>query len=153
MRTDRAEFVELEPVSSEQRLQGSPVLSDRCAVGFGLLSGTHSIEYGFDYAKHSANLVPVGPVNAGVELLDVRAPFAADAWRVVKGGYEALGLEWDPASSGAVEDEVPGIELEDVEASILRRLSLDYQVEPVALSPATLTAAEAAAGHFRSPLP
>mgnify|MGYP007115156397 CR=1 FL=1 len=30
---------------------------------------------------------------AGVELLDVGAPFAADAWRVVKGGYEALGLE------------------------------------------------------------
>ena len=67
--------------------------------------------------------------------------------------YEALGLEWDPASSGAVEDEVPGIELKDVEASILHRLSLNYEVEPVALSPATLDAAESAAGRFRSPVP
>lgn len=67
--------------------------------------------------------------------------------------YGALGLEWDPASSGAVEDEVPGVGLEDVESAILRRLGLEYEVQPVALAAETLAAAEAAAGRFRSPRP
>jgi hypothetical protein len=31
----------------------------------------------------------------------------------------ALGLEWDPATAGAAEDEVPGLSIEDVERAVL----------------------------------
>ena len=34
------------------------------------------------------------------------------------GVYEALGLDWDPATAGSIEDEVAGITLERVEASV-----------------------------------
>lgn len=37
--------------------------------------------------------------------------------------YDALGLEWDPASLGAVEDEAPGIGLDDVERAIAAALA------------------------------
>ena len=36
--------------------------------------------------------------------------------------YEALGLEWDPATAGSVEDELGGVELATVEDAILERL-------------------------------
>ncbi|MGH2960959.1 MAG: lipoyl protein ligase domain-containing protein, partial [Solirubrobacterales bacterium] len=36
--------------------------------------------------------------------------------------YAALGLEWDPATAGSVEDEVGGADLETVEAAILAEL-------------------------------
>jgi hypothetical protein len=35
--------------------------------------------------------------------------------------YEALGLEWDPATAGSVDDEVPGTSWEQVEEAILGR--------------------------------
>jgi octanoyl-[GcvH]:protein N-octanoyltransferase len=36
--------------------------------------------------------------------------------------YDALELEWDPATAGSVEDELGGVELESIEEAILDRL-------------------------------
>jgi octanoyl-[GcvH]:protein N-octanoyltransferase len=47
--------------------------------------------------------------------------------------YEALGLDWDPATAGSVEDEVPGITWGDAERAILHRFgeSHDLVEEPL----------------------
>lgn len=45
--------------------------------------------------------------------------------------YEALGLEWDPATAGSVEDELGSVELEAVEEAILDRMRAAGH-EPVA---------------------
>ena len=48
--------------------------------------------------------------------------------------YEALGLEWDPATVGSVEEEVPGVRWGDVAGAILAR----YETVEVGLDPQTL---------------
>ena len=52
--------------------------------------------------------------------------------------YEALGLEWDPATAGSVEDEVPGAGLEQVEEAIVAALSHHFELVPAELDPETL---------------
>jgi len=52
--------------------------------------------------------------------------------------YEALGLDWDPATAGSVADEVPGIRFEDVAQAVLRELGA---MEEADLDPATLALA------------
>lgn len=42
--------------------------------------------------------------------------------------YEALGLEWDPATAGSVQDEVPAVGWEDVATAILRRFAESYEL-------------------------
>lgn len=56
--------------------------------------------------------------------------------------YEAMGLDWDPATAGAVEDEAPGVTITDVEAAILAELAKHVTLEPAALDPETLALAE-----------
>lgn len=58
---------------------------------------------------------------------------------VLESVYDALGLDWDPASVGAVGDEAPGMGLEEV-----RRALLDDYETRYALTAAPLTAAELA---------
>ena len=53
--------------------------------------------------------------------------------------YAALGLDWDPDTTGAVADEVPGVPFEAV-----RRALLDVYAASYELSPATLGALELA---------
>jgi octanoyl-[GcvH]:protein N-octanoyltransferase len=53
--------------------------------------------------------------------------------------YEALHLDWDPATAGAVADEVPGITWEDVAQALLTDLP-DHQ--PADLDPVTLVLAQ-----------
>jgi lipoate-protein ligase A len=48
--------------------------------------------------------------------------------------YQALGLEWDPATVGGVDDEVPGITWDDVAAAILA----EVETVPAELDAATL---------------
>jgi lipoate-protein ligase A len=55
--------------------------------------------------------------------------------------YEALGLAWDPATAGAVEDELPGVTLDDVERALLDELGRDARLEPAVLDPRTLALA------------
>ncbi len=52
--------------------------------------------------------------------------------------YEALGLDWDPATLGSVEDELGGVTLAEVEAAILDRLGAGWNVAAGELDPATL---------------
>jgi len=52
--------------------------------------------------------------------------------------YEALDLEWDPATAGSVEDEVPGIEWDDAGEAILRRFADSYEMVEESLRPEIL---------------
>jgi len=53
--------------------------------------------------------------------------------------YEALALDWDPATAGAVEQEVPGARFEDVAQALLAELP-DH--DPAQLDEPTLATAE-----------
>ncbi len=53
--------------------------------------------------------------------------------------YEALGLDWDPATAGAVTDEVPGVSWEDVAQALKEELP---EHEPGELDAATLSTAQ-----------
>jgi lipoate-protein ligase A len=58
------------------------------------------------------------------------------------GVYEALGLDWDPATAGSIEDEVAGITRERVEKAILARLGELYELREAPIDPETLALAE-----------
>lgn len=64
--------------------------------------------------------------------------------------YRELGLEFRHESVGSLEDELPGITLEDAERALLGRLERAAEVTPVGLDRATLADAESRAGEFRS---
>jgi lipoate-protein ligase A len=53
--------------------------------------------------------------------------------------YEALGLDWDPATAGAVDQEVAGVRWDDVAAALLAELP---EHEPAELDRATLEMAQ-----------
>jgi lipoate-protein ligase A len=63
--------------------------------------------------------------------------------------YEALELDWDPATVGAVEDEAAGVTLDDVEAAIVAELSRSSELEPATLDGKTLAAAQELAAQHR----
>jgi octanoyl-[GcvH]:protein N-octanoyltransferase len=63
--------------------------------------------------------------------------------------YETLELDWDPASVGAVEDEVAGVTLDDVEAAIVAELSRSSELEPTILDAETLAVAQELAAEHR----
>lgn len=65
--------------------------------------------------------------------------------------YGALGLEWNPETVGAAEDEMPGIGLGQVEAALLARLEAAHNLRPTNLDAATLRLAIERSGEFRSP--
>jgi octanoyl-[GcvH]:protein N-octanoyltransferase len=52
--------------------------------------------------------------------------------------YEALDLSFDPATAGSVEDELPDVSLEDVEAALIEELSALYEIEEADLDEATI---------------
>jgi lipoate-protein ligase A len=57
--------------------------------------------------------------------------------------YDALSLDWDPATAGSIEDERPGVGLDEVEAAILARVESDWGAPAEAvLDPGTLALAE-----------
>ena len=55
--------------------------------------------------------------------------------------YDALGLEWDPATVGSVEDEVGPVGLDAVEEVLLARLARDWELVPARLDPDVLALA------------
>jgi octanoyl-[GcvH]:protein N-octanoyltransferase len=57
--------------------------------------------------------------------------------------YEALGLDWDPATAGSVEDEVGDVTTSQVADAILARLGQRYELTDTTLDPETLALAEA----------
>jgi octanoyl-[GcvH]:protein N-octanoyltransferase len=67
--------------------------------------------------------------------------------------YEALELDWDPATAGSAADESPGVGLEDVEEALIAELGTRYRLEDGEIDTATLElAATLEAGHEARPL-
>jgi hypothetical protein len=58
--------------------------------------------------------------------------------RVLVPVYDALGLDWDPATAGSVEDEIGDVGLAAVAEVILARLSERYELSEDELDTATL---------------
>jgi lipoate-protein ligase A len=56
--------------------------------------------------------------------------------------YDALGLDWDPATAGSLEEEVPGLTWDDATAAVAAAFGERYDLEPGGVSPATLALAE-----------
>jgi octanoyl-[GcvH]:protein N-octanoyltransferase len=55
--------------------------------------------------------------------------------------YAAMGVDWDPASAGAVEDEVPGTTRENVLAALQREIEREAELVPERLDPRWLAEA------------
>jgi octanoyl-[GcvH]:protein N-octanoyltransferase len=55
--------------------------------------------------------------------------------------YRALGLDWDPATVGSLEDEVPGLRWAEAERAILNRFAERYELHERPLQPETLARA------------
>ena len=62
----------------------------------------------------------------------------------------ALGLEWDERTAGALEDVLPGVTVEDVEAALLRAYGADGRAAGT-LGEATITRARGLVDHHRLP--
>jgi octanoyl-[GcvH]:protein N-octanoyltransferase len=56
--------------------------------------------------------------------------------------YEALELEWDPATAGSIADEVPGMDLDRAEAALIAELEAEFDLVEAELDPETLALAE-----------
>jgi len=65
--------------------------------------------------------------------------------------YRSLGLDWNPETVGAVDQDLPSVELEDMEEALLAQLAADARLETGSLEPSTVEAAAAIAARFRSP--
>ena len=56
--------------------------------------------------------------------------------------YAALGLDWDPATTGSLAGEVPGVSLDDVEVAIRAEYAERHELEEHPLDDATLALAQ-----------
>ena len=65
--------------------------------------------------------------------------------------YAELAFDYDPATTGAVEDEVASITLEDVREALLAELASAHDLHPATLDPATLAHAERFESSHRVP--
>jgi octanoyl-[GcvH]:protein N-octanoyltransferase len=63
--------------------------------------------------------------------------------------YAELGLEWDPATVGSVEDEMPGVRVEDVKRALLGEYARRYRLMLAALGAQELAAAQKLLGRHR----
>jgi lipoate-protein ligase A len=67
--------------------------------------------------------------------------------------YEALGIVWDPATTGSLEDEVPGLNWDDALNAILARFGETYDLSEGAVSPETMDLAQALQTRHAAPDP
>src|SRR4051794_20035467 len=65
--------------------------------------------------------------------------------------YDALGLDWDPGTSGSVADEVPGAGLDEVTHAIRTAYARDYALAEAELGPGTLGVARRLAPEHLAP--
>jgi lipoate-protein ligase A len=87
-----------------------------------------------------------GGAHAGGVLVVTGSELLRDALVPV---YEALELDWDPATAGSVADEVPGVGLEEAEEALLAELGERFELVDAELDPTTLElAAELEGGHL-----
>lgn len=78
---------------------------------------------------------------------------AARVRQVLEPVYAALGLDWDPATAGAVDEEVPGTSFADVREALLAEYRRRHELVPGALDDETLALAEELAAEHRPPAP
>jgi octanoyl-[GcvH]:protein N-octanoyltransferase len=67
--------------------------------------------------------------------------------------YSALGLDFDPATAGAVEDELPSVSMDESEEALMEELRLGYDVTEERLDPETLDLATRLAPEHVAPGP
>jgi octanoyl-[GcvH]:protein N-octanoyltransferase len=65
--------------------------------------------------------------------------------------YQALGLDWNPNTAGAVADEAPGVTLDDAERALVEELSELYDVQDAPLDAETVAMARRLAPDHRAP--
>jgi octanoyl-[GcvH]:protein N-octanoyltransferase len=65
--------------------------------------------------------------------------------------YRALGLDWDPATAGAVSDESAGVTYEQVEAAIIAEYARSYELVDTALDEETSALAAELEGEHEAP--
>ncbi|HEX3974801.1 MAG TPA: hypothetical protein VHW96_00980 [Solirubrobacteraceae bacterium] len=75
---------------------------------------------------------------------------AARVRAVLEDVYAALGLEWDPASVGAVAGELPGVTVEQLQAALLGALTGRYRFAPSKLNQSELRAAQELLARHRA---
>jgi lipoate-protein ligase A len=75
---------------------------------------------------------------------------AGDLRAVLEDVYAQLGLEWDPATTGSVADEVPEAAVEQVRAALLAEYARGNQLSPAPLAAADLDAAGELAVRYRA---
>jgi octanoyl-[GcvH]:protein N-octanoyltransferase len=63
--------------------------------------------------------------------------------------YAELGLEWDPATTGSVADEVPDVRIEDVQRALRLNYARRYRLMPGALGVPELAGARELLGRHR----
>lgn len=61
---------------------------------------------------------------------------------------EALGIDWDPATTGAVSDEVPGVTWNEVAGAVIEVFAERFELRDQALSPEVIESARALAPRF-----
>jgi octanoyl-[GcvH]:protein N-octanoyltransferase len=66
--------------------------------------------------------------------------------------YAALGIDWDPATTGSVEDEAPGVTGADVESAVWAALAERFELREAEIDADTLELAAELAPRHRSPL-
>jgi lipoate-protein ligase A len=65
--------------------------------------------------------------------------------------YAALGLEWDPTTTGSIADEIADITVERVQRTLLEQLYVRYRLTPSELTDAERSTARDLAGRHRVP--
>lgn len=68
---------------------------------------------------------------------------------VLKDVYAELGLDWNPATTGSVADEAPGVGVADVQAAVLATYAHRYRLTPALVTTEELAAARDGLGRHR----
>ena len=110
----------------------------------GVTAGMGEIPGEYCRGEYSVHGVPGYDGGARVKLVGTAQRVVSGAWlfssvivvedsgplrEVLVQAYDALGLEWDPATAGAADDLVPGIRMEAVERAVLARYRADWEPE------------------------
>ena len=106
--------------------------------------GSHSVSAG-----GRTKLMGVGQrlISGGAHVGGVIVVEGADRVRdILLPVYEAMGLDWRPEATGAVADEVPGVDLADVIDALRDAFAAEYELEE-----AQLDAGDAGAGPAAGP--
>jgi lipoate-protein ligase A len=107
-------------------------------------------------AAGSRKLVGIGQrmIRGAAHVGFVIAVSGADTIRdVLEPVYSSLELDWNPETVGAVDQDLPGAGLGEVEAALLDRLGCDSRLDEIDLDPETERLALEVASRFRSPGP